>query len=636
MADSIQGIDKRLLFRETFESEQSVRRNGGTPTGVTFSNGAVLFGSTTPQISVSNNGYNGSVSIRMICTSPSFTAGHKQLFYSSGVGTTIYLSNGTGNIITSSGTSYINGVSSSTVTANVRQDIIITNVTVKGRTFIIGSNGVSNYFVNSSIELFEIYQGTLTAQEVSNLYNNSRYREVSGHEEQLGAELVVNGGFDTDSGWTKQSSWTISGGKANYDDLAIHYIKQNLSITTNRVYKLQVTTSGLTSGTISLVFCNAAGASIMLSPGGYLNMVNGSYEYKFIAALTTSELYIYGNTASGSSFSIDNLSIKEVLVESVKPILDVCACNGVVKNKYSGDVYGNEVTPLWNTSSWWTTVQAGWTFNEGVSATCSSGSPVLYKAAGWTNGKKYRIIMTISVTSGSVTLPWDGISGQTYKSSSGTYTVDYTTGDGKLYIHTILFVGSITALSIKEIIPSVTPTAITYRKENEVNAMEFNGSTSKIDCGSYDGLVGDKTFVAWVNYNSLGSTGSNKRILENGKILKIVDYTQRKIGFSSDGGVTVVYSANDSTNYKKYWYCIVITRANTGIANIYVNGVLSGTANQSSGTPAIGTTNIIIGYNSVAGKQWYGKIDKIRIYDGILSQEEISRIYSQEKSKYAQ
>lgn len=41
MSDSLQNINKRCIFRETFESEQAVRRNGGVPTDVTFEKGMV-------------------------------------------------------------------------------------------------------------------------------------------------------------------------------------------------------------------------------------------------------------------------------------------------------------------------------------------------------------------------------------------------------------------------------------------------------------------------------------------------------------------------------------------------------------------------------------------------------------------
>ena len=43
----------------------------------------------------------------------------------------------------------------------------------------------------------------------------------------LGSKLITNGDFATDSDWTKQTSWSISGGAANYDFLSdAKYIRQ--------------------------------------------------------------------------------------------------------------------------------------------------------------------------------------------------------------------------------------------------------------------------------------------------------------------------------------------------------------------------------------------------------------------------
>ena len=54
-----------------------------------------------------------------------------------------------------------------------------------------------------------------------------------------GTELVTNGDFATDSDWTKEASWTISGGTATYDG-AVHVetLFQNISLTTGKIIKI--------------------------------------------------------------------------------------------------------------------------------------------------------------------------------------------------------------------------------------------------------------------------------------------------------------------------------------------------------------------------------------------------------------
>ena len=59
----------------------------------------------------------------------------------------------------------------------------------------------------------------------------------------LPEELVTNGTFDTDSDWTKGSAWSISNGKAVYDDSAINSISQSLSFSANKKYQISVIVS---------------------------------------------------------------------------------------------------------------------------------------------------------------------------------------------------------------------------------------------------------------------------------------------------------------------------------------------------------------------------------------------------------
>ena len=64
---------------------------------------------------------------------------------------------------------------------------------------------------------------------VSDLPFNSSSVSVLVADETIGAELITNGNFATDSDWTKQTSWSISGGSANYDFLSdSKYIRQTL------------------------------------------------------------------------------------------------------------------------------------------------------------------------------------------------------------------------------------------------------------------------------------------------------------------------------------------------------------------------------------------------------------------------
>jgi hypothetical protein len=154
-------------------------------------------------------------------------------------------------------------------------------------------------------------------------------------------------------------------------------------------------------------------------------------------------------------------------------------------------------------------------------------------------------------------------------------------------------------------------------------AMEFHGGTDYVDTGSDFISTNALTISAWVYARSYGGSGQG-RILDNGStVLKVpnTDY----FAFSSDGQVTAARSESGSLNLNS-WTHVVVTRTSTGIANFYINGVGSGTADQNSGSPAAGTMNLFIGGDG--SHAWDGLIDEVRIYNRVLSPDEIKQLYT--------
>ena len=124
----------------------------------------------------------------------------------------------------------------------------------------------------------------------------------------LGSELVTNGTFDTDSNWTKGSAWTISGGKAVYDDSAINSISQSLSFTSQKRYQIQFEVSDATGSGARFKFGNIADTVVYFD---YAYYTNGLHTLFYKASANSSEINIKGHTL-GSSFKLDNVSVKEV------------------------------------------------------------------------------------------------------------------------------------------------------------------------------------------------------------------------------------------------------------------------------------------------------------------------------------
>jgi len=119
----------------------------------------------------------------------------------------------------------------------------------------------------------------------------------------IGSELVTNGGFDTDTVWTKGADWSIGSGVATMVAGAGTSISQNIAITPGRLYRVRFT---VTAG---------SNITVRIRLGGTTNLVNasliaGSYEYFLFAESSNLAIAFLGSTLS--AYSIDNVSCREV------------------------------------------------------------------------------------------------------------------------------------------------------------------------------------------------------------------------------------------------------------------------------------------------------------------------------------
>jgi len=128
----------------------------------------------------------------------------------------------------------------------------------------------------------------------------------------LGDEEILNGGFDTASGWLNGGDSTIVGGLAHFESNTnlYSYIKQDISSLTTKTYKIQLEVKNYVSGAVQVLFRGSSNA---------LQVLNVSSDGVYTAYLTpnangdifeVSRHYIGGNF----NFTIDNISVKEVLV----------------------------------------------------------------------------------------------------------------------------------------------------------------------------------------------------------------------------------------------------------------------------------------------------------------------------------
>jgi len=132
---------------------------------------------------------------------------------------------------------------------------------------------------------------------------------------ELGAELVVNGDFSVDSNWVgvNTDGVTISNSSLNY--LNTPYGKQIIqtNVTTiGKTYKVTYTVSNYVKG---IVRVNLGGNS------GQNYNANGTYT-DYITASANTYVTLVSLGASGTTLSIDNVSVKEVISATNTPRLD--------------------------------------------------------------------------------------------------------------------------------------------------------------------------------------------------------------------------------------------------------------------------------------------------------------------------
>ena len=225
---------------------------------------------------------------------------------------------------------YLNGALDYTKT-----DITDTALDASG-TYVVGSFTGSSLFWDGKISDLKLFDATLTEAQAQELYlkpeqsaplavrdniflwlpmcegsPDSPQSIVYDHsEKKLGSELVTNGSFDTDSGWTKGDGWTIADGVASSDETAqsTHsYLAQSVSFESGALYRVSY----------DLVYNDSAGNGFQVqflgsgTSAGTGRTSSGSYvEYiTSIAAHTTFNIRSSDGTATGT---IDNISVKKV------------------------------------------------------------------------------------------------------------------------------------------------------------------------------------------------------------------------------------------------------------------------------------------------------------------------------------
>jgi len=158
--------------------------------------------------------------------------------------------------------------------------------------------------------------------------------------------------------------------------------------------------------------------------------------------------------------------------------------------------------------------------------------------------------------------------------------------------------------------------------------MVFDGYDDKVDLGSdkpNDG-TGAITISAWINPTTFGE-GSKGRIIGNGSLYFYVNDSNDRLTLSRDNDQEL-HSANDSISTGVLQHVVVISDSDGDNTNFYINGSLSGTANQDATAPVAGSSNTFIGNSNAGDRTFHGIINEVAIWDSVLTLAEIQAIFN--------
>lgn len=145
---------------------------------------------------------------------------------------------------------------------------------------------------------------------------------------ELGSDLVTNGGFDTDSDWTKGggSTTTIANGKANFiNTTSGDGFQQDGIFTSGKIYKITFTVSNYTQGAVKIRYPFNMNNSIS---------ANGTYTEYGVANDSGNETNLFFQCVGATTFSIDNISAIEV--DKLPGDLDFSRGNNLAATRING------------------------------------------------------------------------------------------------------------------------------------------------------------------------------------------------------------------------------------------------------------------------------------------------------------
>jgi len=128
----------------------------------------------------------------------------------------------------------------------------------------------------------------------------------------VGSELITNGTFDSDTGWTKGAGWTISGGTANQDgsNTANSFLQQDVAVVAGKDYIVSVDVAAVAGSSFGITF--QTGTAVVASKGSFTNSTSTvkTISRGFTCTSSGDMVFIVNAPAGITSGSLDNITFK--------------------------------------------------------------------------------------------------------------------------------------------------------------------------------------------------------------------------------------------------------------------------------------------------------------------------------------
>lgn len=132
------------------------------------------------------------------------------------------------------------------------------------------------------------------------------YRPILPAGDGFGPELILNGGFDSDTVWTKGAGFTIALGRASrVPDASSSGLSQPIAFVAGRSYRVVFTVSNYAAGLFAAQFTGGT------TRNGTSRTANGTYTETLLANTGNISFRIFASNVTQGD--LDSISVREVL-----------------------------------------------------------------------------------------------------------------------------------------------------------------------------------------------------------------------------------------------------------------------------------------------------------------------------------